>query len=345
MNFFICNRYDSYYDDIYLIGKNYPPNKKICFYLQEKNDYNSIYEKTYILTKNNDKNNFISEGVNDSEELQIIDYPYHSQQDQHNLKKNILNKSKCPKSFINQFHNYSKINGNNKNKNKIKKFIFNTSSNLVRNIDDRLPSNDIELEINDTIKGEDNLNLFKIKKEKGYLNENNVKRNNAGKSVIKDLISQNLNLEKKDSSKNKNSQNKNLYEYTKKNKKLLHSSKSFIKENKNPNNYKNINEIPLKSITNKSTKNNIILNCCKTFRNKCNNIVKKKNSHSFFGDKEINYKNFKYDYNDIVETIKENIFRKIKNLENRKLLEKEQNKYTAKEVIRQFRHYKRKNYV
>ena len=406
MNFFICNRYETKNEDIYLIRRSKNPTKKSYYYEEEYYDSILNPEKTFILTKN-DNQKPETESIDNSEELQIIEYPYKHQQAQNNLKKGILNKSKMGRSFINNFQYFAQIsNMNNNEEKKLKKDLNKNSSNAClstnfeRNVDDRLLSDDFEFDLEDTIKGEDNINIKKLNmenknnnnnnnsyfypvlnKEKKINNNNNLdcKNHNDKNKVLNNIpksYKSNLNTNKKDKKPTKKKIDK---------KKILHPSKSFRKDSEiSVNKYRNLNLFNKnltnnfnKSIKNKN-KSNIYnkkkefnwifsksLNTNKssytdisyTHRN-LNKYKKEKLNHKKLSGNciltcgtntntnEIKNKklNDNYDF-DIASIIKEKFKKNIINshfLKKGKLNEKEKNNYSTKEVIRQFRHYKRK---
>ena len=411
MNFFICNRYETKNEDIYLIRRCKNPTKKSYYYEEEYYDSILNPEKTFILSKN-DNQKPETESLDNSDELQIIEYPYKHQQSQNNLKKCILNKAKTGRSFINDFQYFAKISNMNNNEEKqLKKDLNKNSSNAClstnfeRNVDDRLLSDDFEFDLEDTIKGEDNINFKKLNlenknnnnnsyfypvlnKEK-KINDNNLEfknPNDKNKSLnnIPKSYKSNFNTNKKEKKPKKKKIEK---------KKILHPSKSFRKDSENNvNKYRNLN------LFNKNLTNNFNKNIKNKNKNKSNIYNKKKEFNWIFSKslntnkstytdisythrnlnkykkEKLNHKklsgysfltcgtntntntntytneiknkklNDNYDF-DIANIIKEKFKKKIINshfLKKGKLNEKENNNYSTKEVIRQFRHYKRK---
>lgn len=411
MNFFICNRYETKNEDIYLIRRSKNPTKKSYYYEEEYYDSILNPEKTFILSKN-DNQKPETESLDNSDELQIIEYPYKHQQSQNNLKKCILNKAKTGRSFINDFQYFAKISNMNINEEKqLKKDLNKNSSNAClstnfeRNVDDRLLSDDFEFDLEDTIKGEDNINFKKLNLE----NKNNNNNSYFYPVLNKEKKINDNNLEfKNPNDKNKSLNNipksyKSNFNTNKKEKKpkkkkiekrkILHPSKSFRKDSENNvNKYRNLN------LFNKNLTNNFNKNIKNKNKNKSNIYNKKKEFNWIFSKslntnkstytdisythrnlnkykkEKLNHKklsgysfltcgtntntntntytneiknkklNDNYDF-DIANIIKEKFKKKIINshfLKKGKLNEKENNNYSTKEVIRQFRHYKRK---
>ena len=111
MNFFICNRYDSKNEDIYLISPNNDINDDQNNLNQEVQSSNNE-ENAFVIEKYKNRKKPASESLEESEELQIIEYPYKQQQNQfHNIFQN--DKPKYDGSFINNiqyFDNFNNIN-------------------------------------------------------------------------------------------------------------------------------------------------------------------------------------------------------------------------------------------
>ena len=188
MNFFICNRYDSKNEDIYIITPNIPLDNYKVYYYKKDDVTNLNIEKLHQFE--NDENNKINTSQNneDSEELQIIDYPYPSHQTHNNLNSfysNNSNKSKISNSFLdnnNKFFNSSNNNNESFYEHKIIKdlnerkhsFSCFTNSILEKTINNnsnnnKLYSENSDNDIEDTIKGEDNINISKLKMRKNLI--------------------------------------------------------------------------------------------------------------------------------------------------------------------------------
>ena len=203
MNFFLCNQYDSKNEDIYMITPKTPFDKSN---LISKKNINSI--KPYKLIKiENEKNNNLSNNIEESEELQIIDYPYQSHQIYYNLNSYCFNKSKINNSSIENkkfsifnCYNCSKNNKNyfyeDKIMNDIKKMKnsfsymsnpnFDNIENIIKN---KFCDKNIDIDDQDTIKGEDNFNISKlnIRKNERINNIKNIPNNKYNnKSLNKD---------------------------------------------------------------------------------------------------------------------------------------------------------------
>ena len=397
MNFFICNRYDSKNEDIYLISPNNPINddqNNLCQEVQSSNNE----ENAFVIEKYNNRKNPVSENLEESEELQIIDYPYKHQQNQfYNISKN--DKSKFGGSFINNiqyFDNFNNINNIEENnfENKEKKDNKNahnhclSNSNFERIIDDKIFSEEFELD--DTIKGEDNFNISKLYVEnktfKNNLNSNfspmytteksdnnnlycknycNIKSNTYAKNSVKPknhfILKNNL----------KSSSNKKINLNQNSNQKVVHSSKSYKKEigKMKINNYKDfssynkiIRNIKNKINTNRDNASNIFNHNFSEYfiinKNKNKSTNRKKNNDYLITknlsgnnmiisrNKEINNRKSNLGESAILGAIKKKLKKNktnLNNLRNGKSLDREKSEYSSKEVIRKFRHFKRKN--
>ena len=100
MNIFICNRYDSKSEDIYIITSHLPDDKDKIYYYKYDSKKNIYIRKTYHILREEGKDNNISQNNEPSEELQIIDYPYQTQEINNDLNLHNSNKSKINNSFI-----------------------------------------------------------------------------------------------------------------------------------------------------------------------------------------------------------------------------------------------------
>ena len=396
MNFFICNRYDSKNEDIYLISPNNPINEdqnNLCQEVQSSNNE----ENAFVIEKYNNRKNPASESLEESEELQIIDYPYKQQENQfYNIFKN--DKSKSGGSFINNmqyFDNFNNINNVEENnfENKEKKDNKNihyhclSNSNFERIIDDKIFSEEFELD--DTIKGEDNFNISKLYVEnktfKNNLNNNfspmytteksdnnnlycknycKIKSNTYAKNSVKPKKHFILNNNLKSSSNKKINLNQNS------NQKAVHSSKSYKKEigKMKINNYKDfssynkiIRNIKNKINTNRDNASNIFNHNFSEYfiinknKNKSNNRKKNNylitknlsgNNMIISRNKEISNRKSNLGESAVLGAIKKKLKKNktnLNNLRNEKSLDREKSEYSSKEVIRKFRHFKRKN--
>jgi hypothetical protein len=401
MNFFICNRYDSKNEDIYLISPNNAINDDQNKLYQEVQSNNNE-ENRFVIEKYNNRKKPASESLEESEELQIIDYPYKQQQNQfYNIFKN--DKSKYGGSFINNkqyFDNFNNTNNIEENnfENKVKKDNKNvhnhylSNSNFERIIDDKIFTEEFELD--DTIKGEDNFNISKLYVEnktfKNNLNNNNfspmytteksdnnnlycknycnIKSNTYAKNSVKPnnhfILKNNIKNNLKSNSNKKINLNQNS------SKKTVHSSKSYKKEigKIEINNYKDfssynkiIRNIKNKINTNRDNASNIFNHNFSEYfiinRNKNKSTNRKKNDYlitkNLSGNnmiisrnKEINKKKFNLGESVVLGAIKKKLKKNktnLNNLRNGKSLDREKSDYSAKEVIRKFRHFKRKN--
>ena len=278
MNIFICNRYDSKKEDIHIITPDIPIDKnKIKYYNYEYFKNLSKLKTNNISNSENAKN--ISQDLEDnSDELQIIEYPYKTQQNNYNLNTFYSNKTNSNNSladnnigYLNCF-NISKNNNErfyenklNRDLNKMKNtFSFKSNSNsedsIFKQINNKINlDNTIDLE--DTIKGEDNINISKLKMRNKNIKPkkqiNNLKnipnriKNNKNKSHFKNILIQygDLNINEF-TSQNDNNINKNI---------IITQSKGKLNKNvsKNPNPRKQKNKSTNKSFSNKIIKNNI----------------------------------------------------------------------------------------
>lgn len=206
MNIFICNRYDSKNEDIYLITSRIPNEKdKIYCYKYDQNR-NINLERTYHLISEESHKNNIPQKNEESEELQIIEYPYQPHQTQNSLNRFYSSLSKMNNSLINNdsdyynCFNHTNINNNKENiekKRMIKKLsrkkqsfscFSNLNSNIESQINDKISfeSSDVE----DTIKGEDNINISKYKMR--HKNIQNRKKENNFKNIPNNILKKNI---------------------------------------------------------------------------------------------------------------------------------------------------------
>ena len=176
MNFFICNRYDSKREDIHIITSKIPDNKnKISYYKYDHNKNLNLVKTIYLNNNGNEKNN-VSEEIENSDELQIIEYPYQPNQGSYNLNTFYSNKIKTNNSLEdNNSRYFNCYNQRNNNESFYEKKILNeiktlkhsfsclSNSNLENSIKDNFYLKNSELNIEDTIKGEDNINITKLK--------------------------------------------------------------------------------------------------------------------------------------------------------------------------------------
>ena len=175
MNFFICNRYDSKKENFYVLSSKIPNKKYISKKIKSPILKNLLLEEINNLNKNkvsnihkcNDKNS------EESEDLQIIDYPYIESQPFVKLKNRFSKKFKSnssdssideDKSYYNCF-NFDKIEEKSQittNKNK-KNEMYCSYNNSKNKFEQKLKLDDSQIDIEDTIKGEDHININKLK--------------------------------------------------------------------------------------------------------------------------------------------------------------------------------------
>ena len=297
MNIFICNRYDSKSEDIYIITSHMPDDKDKIYYYKYDSKKNIYIRKTYHILREESQDNNISQNNEESDELQIIDYPYQPQEINNDLNIYNSNKSKMSNSYISNntqyFNCFSKTNitKDNSGKNRVihnfnrKKHSFSclSSSNYENTINNKisLESSDID----DTIKGEDHFNISKFKmriknlENKNNININtNISNNIFNKNKIKSSFLNNL------INKNNLDINKNKTQKASNSKKKLNKNNS----NKKINNIKNLknekySKTQKKEITNPTNNKYDKLNIYK-------NINSKKNLKSNIkGDLSLNY--------------------------------------------------------
>ena len=306
MYIFICNRYESKNEDLYIISNNTPFDKDKIHYYKYDNNKKINLEITNHLSNEESRQNFISQkNEEESDELQIIDYPYQSNKIHNNVNEHYLNKHKFNKSFINNNRRHINLFNNQKNKDesKIIKKIGrkkNSFSGLSRPNFEKKINNKIYFEnrdssdIDDTIKGEDNINIskykmrYKIIKNKNELNDiknkqiNIYNKNNNKNNLIK---KNQFNINKVNTQKGiHNNNNKNLI--LQKGAKI---AKIKTKENIKPrinkynkfNSFNNFHKSGLNSfIDNKNKKNfyDSLNNNNIYYNNKTNNLIHKNHS-------------------------------------------------------------------
>ena len=355
MNIFICNKYDSKKEDIHIITPNIPIDKNMILYLNYEHIKNLKKLKYNLANTKNEKN--LSQGKEDSDELQIIEYPYQPQQTNYDLNEHYSNKSRGTNSnnetnieYFNCFNNHKNkdcfyerkiINDFHKMKHSfscLSESLLNNSINnklIIKNYNDNS-----DLDIEDTIKGEDNINISKLKIKKNLKIQrkiDNLKKisninKNKNKSNFKNKLIKigGLNINKSTYEKEKeNNITKNMI-ITQSNRKLNKnvSSGSSQKSNKytvkhifsNKNNSLNKNNKINKNYESKSKIGLIPSNCYyKSRNNKSKNNQKRNHIHKncIGNDFLINDNNQNIEYNkksmnnnkNIIEGIK----RKIKN--------------------------------
>ena len=212
MYIFICNRYESKNEDLYIISQKMPFDKDKIYYYKYDN-YKNL-DNVNHLRKETINNNNICQNSEESDELQIIDYPYqhqhlhqhqqhqhqHQHQPQHqhqhqqiynnHLKKNNSNRIRNNNSFINNnnkrnYHQPKNADENIKIKNLIHKvgrkkhsFSFITNPSIKNKINNKINFGNSDSDIDDTIKGEDNVNITKYKMRYKNIQNNNNNLNN-----------------------------------------------------------------------------------------------------------------------------------------------------------------------
>ena len=175
MNFFFCNQYESKNEDIYMITPKMPFDKNNSI---SNNNLKSLKNNYKLFKIENEKNN-ISKGndIEESDELQIIDYPYQPHQIYYNINTLCNNKSKRKTSSV-EFKNFSIFNYYNnsinntkffyedkiiKDINKMKNSFSCLSNPNIDNINNSNCYKKLDIDELDNIKGEDNINISKLK--------------------------------------------------------------------------------------------------------------------------------------------------------------------------------------
>ena len=265
MNFFICNRYDSKKENFYVLSSKIPNKKYISKKIKSPILKNLLLEEINNLNKNkvsnihkcNDKNS------EESEDLQIIDYPYIESQPFVKLKNRFSKKFKCnssdssideDKSYYNCF-NFDKIEEKNQittNKNK-KKEMYCSYNNSKNKFEQKLKLDDSQIDIEDTIKGEDHININKLKSVNKKFG--NKKQTHNIKLISKNYKKGGINYLNKDSLNNSNKLNINKAKFNnntfiKKRPNINVLNKSFSKNKKNNITLKSTNKLKINSLIN-----------------------------------------------------------------------------------------------
>ena len=323
MNFFICNRYDKRNEDIYIITPNFPIDKD-KIYIYKYNQFKKLNpEKTYVFSKNESKNNKTFQSFEETDELQIIDYPYQNQNRENNINSIFFDKAKMTTSFMENNSGYyycfknSNINDNSFNQNEIKKELNKkdklislvSNSNGDKTINEKLFYDVSNLNEEDTIKGEDNINLTRLKMENNNIN---IKKHISKIKNIPNNIYNNknkINTFKNNSIKKKDLNISKVYN---KNTSNIKGGKKVNQLNKKLSykNSKNINSYIKQKIKPKIKISSFSINNIKSKKNK-------KNSNNL--SLNIDYKSNKYNYNSTENNIHNN---KTNNLIHKNLSEK-----------------------
>ena len=239
MNFFICNRYDSKKENIFILSSKSPINKNNYKLLKYPFLKNLLLEEIHNINNNDVSQNL--QNSDNSEQLEIIDYPYSSSKSNNNLGNHFINKCTENKNSIDNESSYyncftwdkieeknqikmDKQRLNNNSKNNISK----TSLNIISN-KNKFKLNDSEIDIDDTIKGEDNFNITKLKsinKNIGIKRKANI--NLIPKDIrlnkIKNLNKLPLNITNINNMKNKNNNTFSIKRNLNKNKNYSNSN-------------------------------------------------------------------------------------------------------------------------
>lgn len=321
MNLFLCNRIDNRNEDIYILTPNLPfdiynDKYKLHYYRYNQNK-NINLEKTLVLSQNEDRKSNTKHNSEESDELQIIDYPYKSQEPHNGLNESFFYNSRITNSFIdnnsgvyncfNPNNNEEKYFGNKKVKDKKRKkqsFSFLSNPNTNRNFNESVCS---DLNLEDTIKGEDNINISILKGEKFNMYMNLKKQKN--KNLENNLYSKNRSIPYY----KKNLVNKNKLNMSKIENNLKINKKLKINQpNKKLNNKKGINNTNsqkkenIKPRIKLSTSKNIKSNKKQNINNEINLRTNYENYYNSSENNIFNYKNKNLINNRLQKTFSDN---------------------------------------
>ena len=262
MNFFICNRYDSKKENIYIISPKSPITKDNLKLLKYP-----FLKSLLIEDIHNINNNDISQNVqnsDNSEQLEIIEYPYSPSQSNNILENHFVNKYEESNSSIDNesslynCFNWDKIEEKNQIKinkkrkiNEMNKINNNNISKTSLNINNKnkFKLNDSEIDVDDTIKGEDNFNITKLKS----MNKNiGIKRKTNINLIPKDIKLKKISNLNKLPLNNLNISNINNIKHT-------NNNTFSIKRNSNKNKFIN-SDLKIKTTNNTLRYNNINTN-------------------------------------------------------------------------------------
>ena len=337
MNIFICNLYDSKKENVYVLSK-IPISKDNRIHFKNPFLKNLLLEEINNLNQNSINNIEKTNNLNseESEELQIIDYPYSHLSSNINLGNRFVKKFNNNSSIYDDNSYYNcfnienaeerdqiKLNRSNnviKRKNQI--FSGNNNLNLKNKFMNKFQLDDSQIDIEDTIKGEDNINITKIKslnkkfgvKRKGH----NIKiiSNNSRKKGLKNPLSNSNNLIFNNTKYNNNTfikKKSNLNIFNKSNSKkksnnntIKYTSKTKLNTKFNPNELLNMTT-KIDKIKSKQNNKNIKIHNFNTDNEvvEMNNYYfKKTNNHN----KNINSNNDKLNKSrDIIRSIKKKL--------------------------------------
>ena len=358
MNFFICNRYDSQKENLFIITPKTPFIKDKLKKIKNPFLKHLLLEEINNLNKNSISNIDITNNQNseESEELQVIDYPYNNSQPFIKLGNRLSNKFKYNSynssidsdktTYFNCFNfdnveekNQVRMNRNKKNISEIKAN-YTGNKNIKNEFDNKLKLEESQIDVDDTIKGEDNINIAKLqslnKKLGNKKHTNNIKiisNNNIKKGGYVNKIS--LNNTNKLNINNKKHNNNT---FIKKKPKINLLNKSLSKKKKNNNNTMNYNN---KTEINSLINTNEFLNQT----SKTNKIKLKQNI-----DQKIIFNNTKNN-NRMINTNYSNDDIKINNYRFKKIYDKNNNinntdnLNNSKEIIRSIKRKIQKEFI
>ena len=282
MNIFICNRYDSKKENIYVISPKFPFDKNNIKVLKNPLVKNLILEEINNINKNSitNINNTNNPNSEESEELQIIDYPYSPVTSNINLGNHFKNKFRYDSSvdYNTSFYNcfdietveekkQIRMNRNNSNIER-KKEVYYGNSNIKDKFESKFMLNESQIDVEDTIKGEDNINITKLKsinKNIGFKkNANNIRLISNNLKKKKNYLEKiPLNSTNKLKINNNTDDNNNTFIKRKPNINIFNKSISKKKKNNNTMKYNTrtklipkINPKEFLNSTTKITKNN-----------------------------------------------------------------------------------------
>ena len=282
MNIFICNRYDSKKENIYVISPKFPLDKNNIKVLKNPLVKNLILEEINNINKNSitNINNTNNPNSEESEELQIIDYPYSPVTSNINLGNHFKNKFRYDSSvdYSTSFYNcfdietveekkQIRMNRNNSNIERKKEGYYG-NSNIKDKFESKFMLNESQIDVEDTIKGEDNINITKLKsinKNIGFKkNANNIRLISNNLKKKKNYLEK-IPLNSTNILKINNDTNENNNTFIKRKPNINIFNKSISKKKKNNNTMKyntrtklipKINPKEFLNSTTKITKNN-----------------------------------------------------------------------------------------
>ena len=164
MNIFLCNSYESKNEDIYIIYPKSPKDKAKIYYYNHEKCKNLNIEKAPPLTQENPKKNNYFKNNESNDELQIIEYPYKSHSSSNNINIYSNNSKSNNSKYIDCLYKSKIMKYKNTKKRHTSLCLSNTNFNNTDKNENN--SENSFMDIEDTIKGEDNINIEKYKQRK-----------------------------------------------------------------------------------------------------------------------------------------------------------------------------------